>query len=325
MTETPEPPKDPIIPQSITPKAEVAKQAAPPKPPLPPAPAVSKVPPTTSQSPAPPPRQSPPARSALAVFGAIGFLLLFIGLFYVWQQLQNLAGEVDPTHVEALEAQVGSLQQRLARLEQQPAPTAPPPVNLAPLAARVAALEQRPAAPASAPDTTGPLLSKLDALQAQLAKTTAHATRDAQLQAAATALASGTKLGDLPGAPPALARFASVAPPTEAALRLSFPAAAQAAADASRPTLDSSSMAQRMWQRVAGLVTVREGNKVLVGPPATAVLATAGARLDAGDLAGAVATLDGLDSAAAGAIASWRAQAQSLLDARAALAGMARG
>ncbi len=307
---------------------EAAKPTAPPKPPLPPAPPPApppgKEPPAASKSPAPP-RPSPPARSALAVFGAIGFLLLFIGLFYVWQQLQSLAGQVDPTHLEALEAQVGNLQQRLARLEQRPAPATAPSVDLGPLTARVAALEQRPAAPATALDTTGPLLGKLDALQAQLAQTTARAARDAQLQAAAAALAGGAKLGDLPGAPPALARFANVAPPTEAALRLAFPAAAQAAADASRPALDTHSMTERMWQRVAGLVTVREGSKVLVGPPATAVLATAGARLDAGDLAGAVATLDGLDSAATAAIAGWRAQAQSLLDARAALAGMARG
>jgi hypothetical protein len=62
-----------------------------------------------------------------------------------------------------------------------------------------------------------------------------------------------------------------------------------------------------------------------VGAPAAVVLGTARDRLEAGDLAGAVAALDGLDGPAAQAMAPWRAHAQSLLDARAALAAMARG
>jgi hypothetical protein len=70
-------------------------------------------------------------------------------------------------------------------------------------------------------------------------------------------------------------------------------------------------------------VTVRHGDQVLVGDPASVVLAEARAKLVAGDLAGAVAALGKLDAAAAKAIAGWRAQAQSLLDARAALASIA--
>jgi hypothetical protein len=72
------------------------------------------------------------------------------------------------------------------------------------------------------------------------------------------------------------------------------------------------------------LVTVKHGDQVLLGTSASSVLGAAQARLDAGDLAGAVAALDGLDAAAATAMASWRGQAQGLLDARNALAQMAR-
>jgi hypothetical protein len=71
-------------------------------------------------------------------------------------------------------------------------------------------------------------------------------------------------------------------------------------------------------------VTVKQGDKVLVGSPAAEVLGTTQARLDAGDLAGAVHELDRLDPAAAQAMAEWRGQAQALLEARAALAEMAR-
>ena len=79
-----------------------------------------------------------------------------------------------------------------------------------------------------------------------------------------------------------------------------------------------------MWQQVQTLFTIRQGETVLVGAPAAGVLAQARARLDAGDLAGAVAALARLDAAAAKAMAGWREQAQALLDARAALAGLAR-
>ena len=129
----------------------------------------------------------------------------------------------------------------------------------------------------------------------------------------------------MPGAPPALVRFATEKPPTEGALRLEFAAAARRAADASKPQASNGSLAERMWTRIASLVTVREGNRVLVGAPASTVLDAARERLDAGDLAGAVAALDALDPGAAAAMADWRARAQSLLDARDALAKLAQG
>jgi hypothetical protein len=68
---------------------------------------------------------------------------------------------------------------------------------------------------------------------------------------------------------------------------------------------------------------VREGNQVVLGTPASTTLATSRQRLEAGDLPGAVAALDGLDPTAAAAMAGWRERAKSLLDARAALAAAA--
>ena len=70
-------------------------------------------------------------------------------------------------------------------------------------------------------------------------------------------------------------------------------------------------------------MTVREGTRVVLGDPVAGVLANAQHSLDAGDLAGAVHALDGLAGPAAAAVKPWRDQAQSLLDAHAALAKLA--
>jgi len=205
---------------------------------------------------------------------------------------------------------------------------------LRPLEARIAALEQRPPAVTASPPDLAPLVGRLDALDRRVAQVATQAATDAgtatnradraiRIEAAAAALAAGQPLGNLPDAPAPLARFATAKPPTEAELRLAFPAAANRAAEASRPAVASQSMADRMWQRIASVVTVRSGDRVILGTAAGPVLDAARERLDAGDLTGAVAALDGLDPGAAQAMADWRARAQSLLDARAALAALA--
>ncbi len=63
----------------------------------------------------------------------------------------------------------------------------------------------------------------------------------------------------------------------------------------------------------------------MFGPPAAAALNTARIRLDNGDLAGAVAALQGMSTPAQNAMSGWIGQAQALLAARAALVTMARG
>ena len=146
----------------------------------------------------------------------------------------------------------------------------------------------------------------------------------ARTQVMTNALEAGQPLGDIPGAPPALARFAHEAPPTEGGLRLSFNTAAEAAQHASQPAaMDSQPFAARLWTRAQQVVSVRQGDNVVVGDPVNGVLARARQALEAGDLSGAVSALDGLSGPAAAAVADWIGQARALIDARAALATMA--
>ena len=239
--------------------------------------------------------------------------------------------------VQAIEARVAALERRPAAAAQpapagaaQPAPGAAP--DLGPLEARIAALEQRPP-PAPAPNPDASLAPRLTADEARLAalEKTAElpaqladrANRVARIQAAFIALSAGRPLGDLPGAPPALARYATVAPPTEAALRLGFPAAAQAALAAGHPAPGDKPFLERIWAEAQDLVTIRQGERVLVGDPAAGVLAHAQTALDAGDLAGAVAAVGSLSGPAAQALAGWLDQARGLIAARATLADLA--
>ena len=158
----------------------------------------------------------------------------------------------------------------------------------------------------------------------QISGITERAQRISRVQAATAALEAGQKLGDIPGAPPALAQFAHDAPPTEAGLRLSFNQAAEAAQRASQPAImDDQPFATRLWTRAQQAVTVRQGDRVLLGDPVSGVLAHARQALDAGDLPGALAALNGLAGPAAAAMSDWGGQARALLEARAALASMA--
>ncbi len=91
------------------------------------------------------------------------------------------------------------------------------------------------------------------------------------------------------------------------------------------PAKEDAPLLSRMWARMQSSVTIRQGDHVLVGDAVSDILAKAQSQLDAGDLAGAVATLGDLTGPAASAMAPWKQRAQSLLDARAALLALARG
>ncbi len=273
--------------------------------------------PAEAAPPAPPPKPAPThsPRSALAVFTGLGFLCLAAGVFYLWSQVSQLEA-IDPARIASLDSQTRDLRQRLANfdqrlaaLEQRPAGTA----DLRPLESRLAAIEQRPA-----PAAPAPVIADLGPLEARLAA----AERIARIQAATIALDAGLPLGAIANAPPPVARFATAAPPTLATLRARYPEVARLARAASQPATATTWNA-RLLQGLAGLFTIRHGNEVLIGAPASFVLAAAQERLDAGDLAGAVTALDALDPAAATAAASWKADAAALLAARAALAAMA--
>jgi len=153
--------------------------------------------------------------------------------------------------------------------------------------------------------------------------TASRAEQMTRVQAAEVALLAGEKLGEIPGAPPALTRFANKAPPTDAELRESFAAYADKVRAVSEPDMANKSFLQRSWLRLQESVTVRQGDDVLVGDPASGILADAGARVQNDDLAGAVKTLHRLKGPAFDAIQAWVDQATALLDARAALATMA--
>lgn len=204
-------------------------------------------------------------------------------------------------------ATLDALQQRLATLELAKTQD----TNAADAKAAVAALDGR--------------VGKLEQGAGQAAGVAKDASRAIRVEAAETALAAGQKLGPLPDAPPALTRYTDTAPPTEAGLRADFSRVAEAARVASQPDISSRSFLDRALARVQQSVTVRRGNRVIVGDPAAGVLARAQDSVNAGDLAGAATTLGELRGAAQDAVHDWVDQVHALLAARAALAAMAHG
>lgn len=182
------------------------------------------------------------------------------------------------------------------------------------LAARLNTLESR----------LGTLETQGNGITGQLTGIAERAQRVSRIQLATAALESGRRLGDIPGAPPVLAQFAHDAPPTETGLRLSFNTAAEAAQHASQPAImDDQPFASRLWTRAQQSLSVRQGDRVLLGDPVSGVLAHARQAVEAGDLAGAITVLNGLSGPAAAAMADWVGQVRALLEARAALAAMA--
>ncbi|MGA3400247.1 MAG: mitofilin family membrane protein [Acetobacteraceae bacterium] len=303
-----------------------------------------------------------PARDTLLPWLCLlGFLVLAGAIGLVWWSFQQPASqpvadlaalqdrvarlEQRPVPAAAGPVDLGPLTARVAALEQRTAP------DLSPLEARVAALEKQVAdnSPFAArldalsgrvdalsgrdQGAVSDLGRRLDADEARLAtleRTTAQMTAAAQqtarlarIQAAEAALAAGQMLGDLPNAPPAVARFAAANPPTEASLRLAYPAAEHAALAASHPDADEKPLLARALAYAGDLVTVRQGDRVLLGDPAAGVLARARTALAAGDLGDAVAAVSSLSGPPAAAMAAWLADAKAVLAARAALAAMA--
>jgi hypothetical protein len=280
----------------------------------------------------------------------LGFLILAAGIFYVWKNPAlppDVANTQTTLHV--LEQKVASMDVRLGRLEQLPTP--PSAADLGKISARIDALEGRildqtqiqsrldvvagrieslagrdQSAVDDLKQQLGNASGKIGALEAATGSVSTAPTRVEKMiriQAAALALANGKPLGMLPNAPPALAKFATTPPPTEAQLRLAFPQMERDALAASTVDTSAQPFVERVIERAEELMTIRKGNEVLVGSSTVAALASAHAALDAGDLAAAVKDLSNLDPGAAKAAADWIAQAKSVLDARAALTDLA--
>jgi hypothetical protein len=222
------------------------------------------------------------------------------------QQVADLGGKTSQA-LSQEKAALDALEQRLAQIEQTQQTEAS--AAQAQSASQITALDSR--------------IGKLEQSEGQLQGATKDATLAVKLEAAQAALAAGTPLGDVPNAPPALQRFATTPPPTEAGLRAEFAGVSAAILAASRPEEQKTTFLSRALARVEQSVTVRQGDHVIVGDPAAGVVATAQARLDGGNLAGAVDALSALSGRAADAAKSWRDKAQALLAARAALLSMA--
>jgi hypothetical protein len=210
--------------------------------------------------------------------------------------------------------------------------------QVAALTAKLDAVEQAQKADTTKADLTQTAEQQkaaLDALTARLAKIeqgTGHietvadaAARAARIDELEAALAAGQPLGTIPNAPPALARFAKTAPPTDAALRQAFPAVAARAEAVSQPQDAHENFWSRVLARAQQLVVVRRGDDVIVGDPAAGIIARATDAVNRDDLPGAVHALGALQGPAADAVAGWVQQVRSLLDARAALTAMATG
>jgi hypothetical protein len=280
----------------------------------------------------PPPKPARARRSLWPLLGVIGFLLLAAGEGYLWR-LEQTTHQSTASAVAAAgsvsagtSAQIADLQNQIAALQQNQAKAQPAPDSvatqadqsekLAVLAAEIAALQTQIA-------TDHATVTTLAAGSADLNKLAARIQTLNLLAAARMALDSGQPLGAIPNAPPALAAFATAPPPTIAQLILTYPEAAAAADAASVEKATKNSFWARALGRLEALITISNGDHVLIGAPAAAITASAQTQLDAGDLAGAVATLtQNLSPSTQAAMAGWLGQAQSLLAARAAIIQM---
>jgi hypothetical protein len=334
---------------SIEAEPEVAAPHTPVGPPVEPSSAEAPLPGSALPEPAlsGPPAERTPARAPvtkgdlLPLLCGLGFVFLCIALLVAW------LNPLEPSQVRDANERIASLDARLRQIEQQSTAA-----DVARLQARVAALEARqnadPAQVAQrldvmsgrieglntrdqsqseqtrqALDTLSARIGVMEGAQNSAASIASKLDKVARLQDAALALNAGQALGDIPGAPPALAKYAQNPPPTEAQLRIAFPAAERAALAAEQPDQTDAPLWQRVWEKTQALVTIRRGKEVVVGNQSSVALANARAALDAGDLGKAVAALGSLAEAPRKAMAGWLSDAQSLLAARAALATMA--
>jgi hypothetical protein len=276
----------------------------------------------------------------------LGFLVLAAAIIYLWQYPSTPSEPADERlAIQAVAQRLADVDTRLHNLEQRPTP------DISKIAARLDALEGRVADQTqvaarmdtlsgrieslSGRDQTGFDLAKqqVDALASRVAALEANATdgeavthrlnRLARLQEASLALAAGRAIGDVPGAPESLARYAHAPPPTEADLRLRFPLAERAALVARQPDQNDAPFLDRVWDRAQGLLTIRRGENVIVGNPAAVILSHAKTAIDAGDLSGAVAAVESLKGPPGRAMSAWLSDAKALLEARTALAQLA--
>ncbi|RAI57437.1 hypothetical protein DOO78_18810 [Roseicella frigidaeris] len=179
----------------------------------------------------------------------------------------------------------------------------------------------------------GQRVAALEQAQKQMQALESRTARLAAIDRLRGALGAGQPLGEalarIDQPPQALARFAQAAPPTEAALRLSFEDAAKAARAASdaamQPDGSKPGVMDSALTRLGGLVTIRRGDQVVWGDAAEAEIERARRALEAGDVEMSLQHIDRLPPPARQAMQGWADQARALLAARAALRQLAAG
>jgi len=215
-----------------------------------------------------------------------------------------------PARIGAVETMIGS---RASALESS-------------LTARIAASEQ--AAQQRVAGLESMLTARLAEAQAATTRLEARLARLAGAEGLRRALAEGRPLqpalAGIAQPPAALQRYATEAPPTEAALRLRFEDAARAAR-AAVETGGHGSPLEAATSRLAGLITIRRGEQVVWGDDSAAALERARVALAAGDLTEALSRVAALPPAAQAAMAPWVAEAEALRAAREAIATLAEG
>lgn len=190
-------------------------------------------------------------------------------------------------------------------------------------AQRLAALQQaQEQAARTANEALAQRVAPLEQSARQMVEAQRGVERRAALEAVRRELDAGRALGAvLPrlgsDAPAALGRYATAAPPTEAALRQSFEEAARNARGTATP--------EGALNRLSSVLTIRRGDEVLVGDSNEGTLERARRALEAGDLDGALAQLARLPDATKTAMRPWLNEAEGLAAARAALRQLAQG
>ncbi|MDJ0943498.1 MAG: uroporphyrinogen-III synthase [Kiloniellales bacterium] len=213
--------------------------------------------------------------------------------------------------LSGLEARLSSLDRRVAQLGRRTGADEALRADLDDLAARLDAIEGRLVAlPQVGPDGRIALPEQVAVVLAiaQLRDALRRSAPFARELDALTRLAGGD--AELAAVLDTLAPNAAAGIPTRESLRAEFPQVARAIAAAGAGAGEEGWLAG-VRRRLSDLVTVRPVGGDAVGEDPGAVAARAEARVAAGDLAGALAELDGLSGRAAAAAADWRRAARA--------------
>lgn len=276
-------------------------------------------------SPPPPPTKTQventlarPPRRVWPYWLAAGFIILAGADAYLF--VQQRAHQADKTQLAVLQVEVGDLRADAAKTS--------PVANLitaqaqldqkqAMLVAQVNALQNQVTADHST-------LAALQINAQEISKLTARMAELNTVAAARMALDAGEPLGTIPNAPAALAVFADTTPPTLSQLKEAFPATARHAEATSLTDGHQAGFWDKVKLRLAGLITISNGEHVIFGPPAAATLNHMRVALANNDLASALADATNLSAPTQAAMASWLVPARQLLAAQQALLSMAK-